>query len=288
MPTRTQTPGLQMRFQDYLRTPGVNFSTLKHMRDSPRHYQHALQHPPTETTNMLLGRATHTAVFEPERFQLEYATWPGTRRGNAFKSFQAECDEQGRSVLREKEHETSLAIKDAVRGTPEIEELLGKGRAEVSLFWRNPHTGVECKGRLDWIGKDCILDLKTTQSIEPGWFANHAWRMGYFHQAAMYQEGYSVASGKGTILRAGIIAVERDAPHGCRLFWLDEDSLELAWREYVGWLEKVLECSATGNWPGPEPVEEELSAPAWAVAKSEEDIIVDFDGVEEVDDRKAG
>ena len=238
---------------------------------------------------MLLGRATHTAVFEPEKFQLEYALWSGDRRGNSYREFEEACLGQGRSILKEHEYRTALAIRDAVRGIPEIALLLAKGRPEVSLFWRNPQTGLGCKGRLDWIaGTSCILDLKTTTSIDPGWFSSQAWRMGYFHQAAMYQEAFAVSSGKGTILPFGIIAVERDAPHACRLFWLDDDTIERAWREYVGWLEQVKVCTDNDEWPGPLPVESVLAAPAWALNK-DTDEAVDFGGVEEVEDaKKAG
>ncbi len=286
--SRRAEPGKSMKFSEYAAAPGCNFSTLKHMAKSPLHYKFALENPPEVTPAMLLGRATHTAVFEPDRFQLEYAVWTGSRRTNAYKEFAKECEGQGRSVLREDEYETTLAIRDTVRSIPAVAKLLEKGRPEISLFWRNPPTGLECKGRPDWIAKNAILDLKTTVNIDEGWFAQQAWKMGYFHQAAMYQEGFSVSSGKGVLLPFGIIAVERKPPHACRLYWLDEDSLEKAWAEYVTWIEKVLDCTTSDNWPGPEPVEERLLAPAWAMARTEEDNIVNFEGVEDIDDRKAG
>ena len=290
---RSKKPGLTMKFADYLKATGVNFSTLKHMARSPLHYQHTRHNPPSETPAMLLGKATHTAVFEPEKFQLEYALWSGQRRGNAYKDFMEGCQAQGRSILKTAEYETALMIRDVVRSEPVIGELLSKGRPEVSLFWRNPQTGVACKGRLDWIAsKNAILDLKTTTSIDAGWFSAHAWKMGYFHQAAMYQEGYAVASGKGTMLRFGIIAVERNAPHACRLFWLNEEALEMAWGEYVGWLEQVVQCTDTDLWPGPVPVESELAAPSWATTSEADEDIVDFSDLasdkEDEDVRKAG
>lgn len=288
MRSRSAQPGLIMKFAEYQQASGVHFSTLKHMAVSPLHYLHAKLNPPQETSAMLLGRATHTAVFEPERFQLEYAVWPGDRRGNAFKEFAEECEAQSRAVLRGTEYDAALAIRDAVRGIPDIAQLLTKGRSEVSIFWRNPQTGIPCKGRLDWIaGTNSILDLKTTTNIDPGWFSSQAWRMGYFHQAAMYQEAFAVASGKGKILPFGILAVERDAPHACRLFWLDQETIEVAWREYVGWLEQVKICTDTDDWPGPLPVETTLTAPSWAFTQSEDDA-VDFSGVEEEDVQKAG
>jgi hypothetical protein len=276
---RAKRPSLSMTFADYAAAPDIHFSTLRHMGQSPLHYLHALQNPSAETPAMLLGRATHTAVFEPMRFQLDYAVWSGDRRGAAYQQFADEAAAQGRSILKENEYSTALAIRDSVRGIPEVAALLEKGYPEASLFWVNPSTGLACKGRLDWIaGEGAILDLKTTGSIDPRIFAAHAWRMGYFHQAAMYQEGYAGSSGMGSILRCGLIAVEKDPPYACRLFWLDPESVTKAWSEYQGWLNQVKDCMAASVWPGPRPVESELAAPAWATADNE---AVDFDGVEE-------
>lgn len=283
---KAKLPGLSMRFAEYRTAPGVNYSSLKHMAVSPMHYKYALENPPEQTPAMLMGRATHTAVFEPERFQLEFAVWSASRRTNAYRDFAEECQSQGRSVLTDSEYDGVFALRDSVRCIPAVAQLLEKGRAETSLFWRNPQTSIECKGRLDWIAAEkAILDLKTTLSIEEGWFATHAWKMKYFHQAAMYREGYAVSSGRGTILPFGIIAVERKPPHACRLFWLAEDSLEQAYDEYITWLEQVRDYTETGVWPGPEPAETELKAPGWVMGREE---AIDFEGVDESEDLKAG
>jgi len=284
--TRTLDPGVSIKFSEYSASPGCNFSTLKHMATSPKHYKHALESPKEDSVAMLLGRATHTAVFEPKRFQLEFAVWSDSRRTNAYKEFAEECEAQGRSVLKDDEYEAVMAIRDSVRGTPPVDELLENGRPEISLFWRNPQTGIECKGRLDWIaGRSAILDLKTTTSVDEGWFSQQAWKLKYFHQAAMYREGFAVSSSRGIVLPFGIIAVEKKPPYACRLFWLEEESLERAHEEYLSWLEKVRDCTETGVWPGPEPVESELSAPAWATSTGTEEAI-DFEGVD--DAREAG
>lgn len=284
MAIRTTIPkaklvSFHMSVQDYMAVPGIHFSTLKHMRLSPLHYRHALENPPAETPAMLLGRATHTAVFEPLRFQLDYAVWQGDRRGSAYQQFAEDCASQGRSVLKEAEYETALRIRDAVRIHPEVSVILSKGIPEASIFWRHPTTGLDCKGRLDWVaGEGAILDLKTTSSIEPRTFAAHAWRMGYFHQLAMYQEGCSHASGMNSLLPCALIAVEQSPPHACRLYWLDPESLSRAWTEYQGWLEQVKACTETNTWPGPEPATMDLSAPAWATTDEE---AVNFGGLEE-------
>ncbi len=53
---------------------------------------------------------------------------------------------QGRSILRESEYNTALAIRNSVRGTPEVAALLEKGFPEVSLFWNNPADGAGLQG----------------------------------------------------------------------------------------------------------------------------------------------
>lgn len=283
---RSRIPGVSMKFSEYAESPGCNFSSLRNMATSPKHYMHALNSPKEDSVAMILGRAAHTAVFEPKRFTLEYAVWGDSRRTNAYKEFAEECASQGRVVLRDDEYATVQDIRDSVRSTDLVTELLEKGRPEISLFWRNPQTGIKCKGRLDWIAAEkAILDLKTTTSIDEGWFAQQAWKMKYFHQAAMYREGYAVSSGKGTFLPFGIIAVERKAPHACRLFWLDEESLERAHEEYVSWLEQVRDCNERGIWPGPVPVEVELKAPEWVMGSED---AIDFEGVEDGEDLRAG
>ncbi len=282
MATRTMTSRLRsplptMSFTEYAAAGGCNFSTLKYMAQSPLHYWHALNNPPVETPAMLLGKATHTAVFEPLKFQLEYALWAGDRRGVDYREFADGCAAQGRTILKENEYGTALAIRDAVRGLPVIAGLLGKGHPEISILWHNAETGVACKARLDWLTPDgIILDLKTTSCIEPRRFAAHAWEYGYFHQQAYYQD--ALRSTGGTPRQSGIIAVEAAPPHACRLYWLDDESLRRARMECISWLERVRECAEAGVWPGPEP-ESTLTAPPWAIPA--DGPAVDFAGVTE-------
>jgi len=49
-------------FATYSKLEAVNWSSLKEMRRSPRHYQHRLTAPREDTKAMALGRATHTAT----------------------------------------------------------------------------------------------------------------------------------------------------------------------------------------------------------------------------------
>jgi hypothetical protein len=265
---------------EYSQLQAVNFSTLKHMRQSPLHYRWACDHPAADTPAMLIGRATHTAVFEPDRFPIEYMIWPNRRQGREWDEFKAAAESAGKSVLNQAEYDTALAIRDAVRGQTEAARMLTRGRPEVMLSWTNRETSMLMKGRLDWIAslsadRGCICDLKTTHDISPRVFAAHAWRMGYFHQMAIYQEGYAETSG-GTVLPVCLIAVESNPPHACTIYSLPTESIAAAWDEYIVWLQRVQECQITGTWPGP-AVTAELPAPAWATNDVGAD--ADFGGI---------
>lgn len=273
-------PGAPTTRAEYDAYPAVHYSTLKYMAQSPMHYQYAVQNPIPETPAMLLGRATHTAVFEPDRLPLEYVVWPERRQGRAWDEFKAAATAAGKTILNSDEYQTALDIRDSVRGQAVAATMLHRGRPEVMLAWQNRETGLECKGRLDWIasladGSGAIIDLKTTSDISPRIFAAHAWRLGYFHQAAMYQEGYAETSG-GTVLPCYIIAMESKPPHACTVYRLPDESVAAAWDQYVGWLRAVQDCRASGVWPGPTEAAD-LPAPAWAITDAE----VDFGGIGE-------
>src|SRR5689334_13632573 len=92
-----------MTFEDYRKIDAVNASSLKEMRKSPKHYLHRLKNPIDDTPRLGLGRATHTAVFEPDRLLLDYAVWEGDRRGKAYAEF---CEVNAeRTILKTAEYE---------------------------------------------------------------------------------------------------------------------------------------------------------------------------------------
>jgi hypothetical protein len=253
---------------DYSGIRAVNYSTLKHLRKpdgSPARYKYFLDHPVPETTAMLLGRAVHTAVLEPERFALEYAVWDGYRRGKEYTLFAARAMEEGRTVLNATEYETCESVADSVRSHPDAAVILSGGEAEKTLCWTNEDTGIECKGRVDWLTSGLIADLKTTHDISARNFARHSWQMGTFFQMAMYQDGLNVMTGETATI--AIIAAEQKPPYLCCVYWLDDASLAAAYEEYVSCLEQLKHCREFNNWPGPESGE--LSAPSWILAEHE-------------------
>lgn len=253
-------------FAEYLQAPGVHWSVLKNLEQSPLEYKHALDHPATETDAMRLGRAVHTAVLEPDQFLREYELYPGeNRRGNAWKDFVAA--HTSKTVLLEKDYQQCLAIRDAVRSHPIAGPLLEGAETEFAVGWNDGGTGIPCKARIDCYKPNTMVDLKTTGTFEPRLFAATAARLKYVHQLAFYRNGLVASVRRVDAVK--IICVQSSAPHDVIVYGLPEQMLDWA-RGEVGDLMRLLQkCQRRDEWPGAGVEEHELDLPLWAFPDEE-------------------
>ena len=89
-----------MNFDEYRSIKAVNFSTLKLIRKSPKHYKWNIDHGSEDTTGRSLGRATHCLVLTPELFNEEFSIYDGkVRKGKLWDKFEAE--NQNKTILKE-------------------------------------------------------------------------------------------------------------------------------------------------------------------------------------------
>ena len=139
--------------------------------------------------------------------------------------------------------------------------LIRGAQTEVPLYWIDPETGVECKGRLDAITEDYVIDYKTTTNAATDAFMREAIRYGYDLQAAMYLEaaranGYNP---KGFIF----IAQEKTAPYLVNVLHAGDAFIDRGLWIMRDLLAKYKECSDSDTWPG--YGENELILPEWEV-----------------------
>lgn len=267
-PLAATRPLRAMTFAEYLALDGANWSTLKELRKSPLAYKHALEHQRKDTAALMLGRATHTAVFEPDRLALDYAVWKGDRRaGKEWESFKAA--HEGETILKIDEYERACAIRDAVRGHHLVAPYLAVGKPEHVLRWTDEKSGLALKGRLDWLHPGVVVDLKTARhATNPRLFASAAWDLGYYHQLAMYTRGATAVTGQPH--RAVIVAVEPVAPHDVALYGVDENALSSAGGQVDDLLKLLVECRASDSWPGAFDKPVPLGLPRWALPNIED------------------
>jgi hypothetical protein len=223
---------------------------------------------------MLMGRAVHCAVLEPDRFPLDYTVYTGSRRaGSEWHEFAAA--NAGKTILKADEYARCLDIRDAVRAHPVAGNLLANGDAEQTVTWADDKTGIACKARIDWVVRNSLIDLKTTRSVDAREFGAVAARMQYHGQLAFYTNGFL---GSQRVSRAPsaprIIAVESEPPYDVAVFRVGLDAMLAGYDLVAEYLHRLAECRASDTWPGRYPQQTELELPSWALGEFSDTIEV--------------
>ena len=263
---------VNLPFEDYCKIEAVNFGTLKNMGISAKHYRYWRDVKKDDTPSTLLGRGTHTSVLEPDVFPLEYTVYRESKtKGKGAKiNWQAFQDaNQDKTILSLEEYNQCLAIRDAVRKHPKASQLLSDGQAETSMVWADPETGIQCKGRLDWLRPHILADLKTSRHILPRRFWRDAVDFQYHVQLAFYMDGLAVCTGLAE-RNIYMICVQSTAPHDVIVYPIADYILDAGRERYQEWLRAVKSCREKGEWPGYSDNYVEPEFPEWALPSTPE------------------
>jgi hypothetical protein len=242
---------------DYNAIQATNFSTLKHIAESPRAYRHALDNPPEDSDVFKLGRLFHTLTLEPGKVSDEYAIWPAidpetgkaTRRaGPKWKAFEEE--NEGKTIMREQDAEEARTMSDAVLRSPIARQWIERAtHIEQTLIWTDPDTGIKLKGRADMIDILGVCDLKGYREVTPG-AMQKACNLYYSHcQVAMYLDG-ARACGLTSGNEGRILAVDKGPLYEVAPIILSADYIEAGRKVYKGWLRTLANCLERDEWPG--------------------------------------
>lgn len=250
----------------YADIAAVNWSSLKHMGVSPLHYQYRQRVPEARKPSFVFGGAVHTSLLEPELFDSRYAVFDGVRRGKEWERWQEEhpgC-ESLKPAEKTRVVETVLSIQEHA----EAARLLSHGRREEVLTWTDEATGLACKGRLDWIRPDLIVDLKTTRNPAPEKFARATVEYGYAAQCAFYHDGAVQQRRIPGDQRPYIIAAKTNEDYDVVVFQLTEAALAVGRSIYRRLLRQLVQCMEANYWPGIAPGVQQLDVPPWAEAQA--------------------
>lgn len=191
-----------------------------------------------------------------------------------FKDFRTKAAQTARDEAREAglipmlKHDLAEvnACAESVLAHPMAGALLGlEGAPEVSVFARDPDTGVELRCRFDKRPAEhtAVLDLKSTGTdASARGFAKTAAKFKYNVQEAHYLHTNWLATGEER--RMVFIVVETTAPYLVAVHQLDNDFLEAGRVEARRAREIFAECMETGKWPGYAENIGLLSMPNWA------------------------
>ena len=251
-----------MPAEQYHSTRALSKSGLDQFRKSPAHF---LSWQVGESRNestpaMEFGTAVHMAILEPHFFKDRYTVFTGDRRTKDGKAAYEAVLSSGRTPLNEEQWESITGAAAAIHAHPNAALLIDKIKPEVSVF---ANWGTKVKARIDGLGDDFIIDVKTTQDASPKAFAKSIAQFNYHVQAAWYQRITGIE-------RFIFIAVEKEAPFGVACYELDQQAIDLGASIIDESLKLFTECEQLNSWPCYATAIQTLSLPGWATRNQPE------------------
>lgn len=269
-------------FADYATIQRLNWSTLRLVATSPLLAKYRVTHPQPDKRAFDVGRLIHVASLEPDRWRRDFAVEPDfgeqlTEAGKpavnpkATKGYRRDLEQwtaslaPGVTIVSAADHELADTCAAAMRGHRVVGPLLEGGRAEQTITWTDPDTGVECKARTDLVTRG-VVDIKSTRRQTVKRFLWDAEEYLYFGQAAWYHDG-CIAAGLLPPDADGpfIIAVQNCEPFDTAAFHVPGVTLDAGRALYRSLLKRYVECQAANYWPGfaPDLLELDLSPRAY-------------------------
>lgn len=278
--------------------PAASNSRLSKLRRSPAHLKAYLEEPPKERSALIIGRAAHTTILEPDTFDSTFTVaelCAATKKGDGQRCSNwgiALHEKQGwlcgvhakgitsewsttRFVLPEPDYRACRLMREAVYKHPAARGLLwGEGDVELSMLWHDRETGVPCKGRMDRlsprIAGGAIVDVKTTRDAGRREFERAIFAHGYHRQAAFYLDG---AAANGIAAEHFVIvAVEKEPPYAVAVYRLTEGAIEGGREQLRPLLARYAECVEQDVWPGYAEDVQDIALPTWAWQQIDEEV----------------
>lgn len=228
---------------NYEEIDAVNWSTLKNILRSPKHYKAYMDYPLPQSAAQKFGVAVHEAILEPDKFQENYVKSPAIdRRTKEYKEWAARVPENKQILSAEEFNKIASMQANFIDMTNDFTPLEWQGAKVEQILTANIDE-VFCKGRADILTEDFVWDIKTCQDASESSFKRDFYRFNYAAQLAFYAD----MAGKSY---AGIIAIEKDAPYGVNVLTVKPETLLQGRLSYKTALSIYNECLKNDNWPG--------------------------------------
>ncbi|MHB0991677.1 MAG: PD-(D/E)XK nuclease-like domain-containing protein [Burkholderiales bacterium] len=166
-------------------------------------------------------------------------------------------------ILKQEDVDALRAMHSNVLQHKAAKKFLSSGQAELSAFWTDPNTGIQCKCKPDWLNPDGIYDVKSCRDASAEGFAKAISTYGYDIEAAFYTDGVKAAT--GLTLPFYFIATENTAPFSAAVYRASDAMLETGRKKYRAALELLQWCREKGQYPSYQPFGdvETIDLPKW-------------------------
>ena len=267
--------------EQYHAMPGVSNSMLSAMKRSPAHC-HAIYLDPKRpaqkesTPAMKAGTLAHSSILEPHLTLDRYYLKPdglnfATKEGKAWR----EEIPQGREIVTRDDMEAAEAQRNAILRVPVLANLLETGKPELSVFWQDATSGLECRSRPDWLHitgptRVIALDIKTIADLSPEAVSKSIANYGYHRQAAHYTNGLIAC---GLVVEAFVFGfVSGSYPYLAAAFILDDEALQQGQDEVAELLDLYAQCKRHNFWPAFGDTYQLIGLPTWARRSAEVEV----------------
>jgi hypothetical protein len=253
--------------------PGLSSTGAKQILRSPAHYQQYLANQHEQKDEFDVGSLVHAKVLGvgakhtiypdgngPETFETiddkgkpitltNVLAADGGLRTKASKAFADEARAHGLIPMKRVAARVVDKMAESILGHDEARALIENGWAEVSMFATDPEYGVDRRGRLDYLRKGTIADVKTTAGeASESAFAVSFFRLGYDVQFGHYEGVFEQIT--GTRLPFLWIVVESSAPYLTNVFTLDEKAEQIGRERAARALRRYAEARDGNRWGG--------------------------------------
>lgn len=156
-------------------------------------------------------------------------------------------------------------LRRAIRRHELASAILSQGEAERSLYWIDPDTGVTCRGRLDWVRDNALVDVKTVPygGTDTHTLAKAAATYDWPLQAAHYIDGWEALT--GARLPFLFLVIEKEPPYFIRIVQLSDDDLA-AGQERIRLARDLFARYEADGYPEPAADIDTLTLPRWYAA----------------------
>lgn len=209
---------------------------------------------PTEA--MIFGRATHALLLGDEKFEDSFVIRPEKVEGEKYngnktvwRDWFKEMAEQGLEVITKEQFEHIKRMASDASKHPFVAAGGLNGGVELSMFAKDPETGIWLRSRPDVEANDGDYgDLKTASDFNEGFLSRQIEGAGYYLQGAMTKRVCDLLGKPFRSFSFLYVRSEEYADTDFRV--LSDDDIRLGEACLTYGLRKIREGLLNSSWPG--------------------------------------
>ncbi|MEU6582841.1 PD-(D/E)XK nuclease-like domain-containing protein [Nocardia sp. NPDC046763] len=252
---------------DYHASPALSSSGARRLlKVAPAQWLWEQTHPQPPADHFEQGSAVHTLALGVGARVVEVRA--KDRRSKAVQQEFEDIRFEGGIPLLSREFDAAHAMAEAARSHPRLGIALRRGEPELSGWWTDTETGVECRLRPDALyrphgerGRALAVDLKTSESADPLEFVRSVVKFGYDQQHDWIVSGLAA---HGIDAACVFLVVSKQPPYLASAVELVPAAVDRGRRRNREALELFRRCTGSGEWPGHGDDIHQIDLPAWA------------------------